>query len=85
MTGLSASAVETLVKAYNFARFRHVAEDKDRRSPEFCPQIPLCGARSSTSPTSLRRCETLLRKAGVDDRFDILAGNFLESVPISCA
>jgi hypothetical protein len=23
------------------------AEDKDRRSPEFCPQIPLCGARSS--------------------------------------
>ena len=88
MTALAASAVETLVKAYNFARFRHVADIGGGQGQAIAGILFANTALRGTlfdQPHVVEKARTLLSKAGVDDRCNILAGNFLESVPISCA
>jgi hypothetical protein len=88
MTALAANAVERLVKAYNIARFRHVADIGGGQGQAIAGILFANTALRGTlfdQPHVVEKARTLLSKAGVDDRCDILAGNFLESAPISCA
>jgi len=84
MTGLSGGAVETLVGAYSFADFRHVA-DIGGGQGQLIARILSANAtlRGTLFDQShvVDKAGALLTEAGVDDRCEIVAGNFFESVP----
>jgi hypothetical protein len=84
MTALSRGGVEAVVKAYDFSRFRHIADIGGGRGQLIAGILAAHPAMRGTlfdQPHVVDKARALLTQAGVNDRCDIVAGSFFESVP----
>jgi len=83
-TALSRGGIEHLVKAYDFSVFRHVADIGGGQGQALAGILSAHPAVRGTlfdQPHVIDQARPVLKKAGVDDRCEIVAGSFFESVP----
>jgi O-methyltransferase domain/Dimerisation domain len=84
MTALSRGGVEALVKAYDFSRFQHIADIGGGRGQTIAGILaahPTMRGTLFDQPHVVDKAPSLLTQAGVNDRCDVVAGSFFESVP----
>lgn len=84
MTALSRGGVEALVKAYDFSQFQHIADIGGGQGQAIAGILaahPTLRGTLFDQPHVVDKARALLTQAGVNDRCDVVAGSFFESVP----
>jgi len=84
MTALSRGSIEHLIKAYDFSVFRHVIDVGGGQGQALTGILSAHPGMRGTlfdQPHVVDQAKSVLKRAGVDDRCEIVAGSFFESVP----